>query len=182
MRHSASMGQLHTAPSWLVSPPPHSYLSMVWLTRWGRVTHICVSKLNISSDNGLSPGQRQAIIWSNAGILLFWTLGTNSSEVLSELNTFSLRKMPLKTSSAKWWQIFLASMRLKFIHVSERGTVGLLRILCKKKKQLGYDGAIHAHCLLFSQTSGKWCLSSSLNLKARLVSFVEQSVPHEQDN
>ena len=38
------------------------------LTPWGRVTHICVSKLNIiGSDNGLSPGRRQAIIWTNAG-------------------------------------------------------------------------------------------------------------------
>ena len=43
-------------------------------THWGRVTHICVSKLTIiGSDNGLSPGRRQAIIWTNAGILLIWT-------------------------------------------------------------------------------------------------------------
>ena len=26
---------------------------------------------NIGSDNGLAPGRRQAIIWTNAGILLF---------------------------------------------------------------------------------------------------------------
>ena len=45
------------------------------LTHWGRVTHICVSKLTIiASDNGLSPGRRQAIIWTSAGILLIWTL------------------------------------------------------------------------------------------------------------
>ena len=32
-------------------------------THWGRVTHICISKLTIiGSDNGLSPGRRQAII------------------------------------------------------------------------------------------------------------------------
>ena len=38
---------------------------------WGRVTHICVGKLTvIDSDNGLSPGRRQAIIWTNAVILL----------------------------------------------------------------------------------------------------------------
>ena len=41
------------------------------LTHWGRVTHICVSNLTIiSSVNGLSPGRYQAIIWTNAGILL----------------------------------------------------------------------------------------------------------------
>ena len=34
------------------------------LTHWGRVTHICVSKLTIiGSDNGLSPGRRQAIVY-----------------------------------------------------------------------------------------------------------------------
>ena len=48
-------------------------------THWGRVTHICVNKLTvIGSDNGLSPGRRQAIIWASAGILLIRTLGTNS--------------------------------------------------------------------------------------------------------
>ena len=37
---------------------------------WVRVMHICVSKLTIiGSDNGLSPGWRQAIIWTNAEIL-----------------------------------------------------------------------------------------------------------------
>ena len=48
------------------------------LTHWGRVTHICVGKLTIiGSDNGLSPGRRQAIIWTNAGILLIGPLETN---------------------------------------------------------------------------------------------------------
>ena len=35
------------------------------------MTHICVGDLTIiGPDNGLSPGRRQAIIWTNAGILL----------------------------------------------------------------------------------------------------------------
>ena len=47
------------------------------LTHWGQVMHICISKLTIiGSDNGLSPGQRQAIIWTYAGILSIRTLGT----------------------------------------------------------------------------------------------------------
>ena len=42
------------------------------------MTHICVSELTIiDSDNGLSPGRRQAIIWTNAGILLIRPLGTH---------------------------------------------------------------------------------------------------------
>ena len=72
------------------------------LTHWGRVTHICVSKLNtIASDNGLLPDRRQAIIWINAKILLIGPLGTNFSDILIGIQTFSFRKMHLKTSSAK---------------------------------------------------------------------------------
>ena len=71
-------------------------------THWGRVTHICVSKLTmIGSDNGLSPGRRQAIIWTNAGILLIRPLGTNFNEMLVEILAFSFMKMRLKVSSAK---------------------------------------------------------------------------------
>ena len=73
------------------------------LTHWGRVTHICVGKSTIiGSDNGLSPDRRQAIIWTNAGILLIGPLGTYFSEILTGIQTFSFKKMYLKMSSAKW--------------------------------------------------------------------------------
>ena len=66
------------------------------------MTHICVSDLiSIGSDNGLSPGRRQAIIRTNAGILLIRPLGTNFSEFLVEILIFSLQKMRLKVASAK---------------------------------------------------------------------------------
>ena len=72
------------------------------LTHWGRVTHICVSRLTIiGSDNGLSPDRRQAIIWTNVGLLLIGPLGTNFSEIVIEILTFSFKKMRLKVSSAK---------------------------------------------------------------------------------
>ena len=72
------------------------------LTHWGRVTHICFGKLAIiGSDNGLSPERRQAIIWTNAGILLIGPLGTNFNEILIEIQTFSLKKICLKMSSVK---------------------------------------------------------------------------------
>ena len=62
-----------------------------WLN-WGRVTHIWVSKLTIiGSDNGLSPGRRQAIIWINDGILLIWPLGTNF-RFISKFEHFHSRK------------------------------------------------------------------------------------------
>ena len=56
----------------------------------------------IGSDNGLTPGRRQAIIWTNAGILLIAPLGTIFSEILIEIHTFSFKKIHLKMSSAKW--------------------------------------------------------------------------------
>ena len=66
-------------------------------THWGSETHICVSKLaTIGSDNGLSPGRRQAIIWTNAAILLIRPLVTNFSEILIETYTFSFKKVHLK--------------------------------------------------------------------------------------
>ena len=82
---------------------PISFNTTVPLTHWSRATHICVGELTIiGSDNGLSPGRRQAIIWTNAGILFIRTLGTNFSEILGEIHSFSFSKMQLKMSSAKW--------------------------------------------------------------------------------
>ena len=78
-------------------------LSNNHLTHWGRVTHICVGNLTIIvSDNGLSPGQRQAIFWTNAGILLIRPLETNFSEIFIAIHTFSFKRMHLKMSSGKW--------------------------------------------------------------------------------
>ena len=77
------------------------HMGLRLLTHWGRVTDICVGKLTIiGSDNGLSPERRQAIIWTNARILLIGPLGTNFSEILIEIQTFSLKKIHLKMSSA----------------------------------------------------------------------------------
>ena len=62
------------------------------LTHWGRVTHICISKLTIiGSDNGLLPSRHQAIGWTSAGVLLIGPLRTSFSEILSEIHIFSLK-------------------------------------------------------------------------------------------
>ena len=67
------------------------------VTHWGGVTHKCVSELtNIGSDNGLSPGRRPAIIWTNVGILLIWPLGTNSVKYESKFIHFHIRKSTWK--------------------------------------------------------------------------------------
>ena len=75
---------------------------------WDQVTSICVSNLTIiGSENGLSPGRRRVIIWTNAGILLIGPFGTNFSEILIEIQTFPFKNMSLKMSSAKWWSFCL---------------------------------------------------------------------------
>ena len=46
-----------------------------------------------TSHSGLSFGRRQAIIWTNSGMLMIGPLGTNFSEILIEIDTFSFKKM-----------------------------------------------------------------------------------------
>ena len=58
-----------------------------YLTHWGQVMHIYAI---------------QAIIWTNDGILMIRTLGTNLSETLSEIHIFSVKKMHLKMLPVKW--------------------------------------------------------------------------------
>ena len=72
------------------------------------MTHVCVGELTIiGSNNGLSPGRRQVIISTNAGILLIEPLRTNFSEISIEIHTFSFKEMHLKMSSGKWRPFYL---------------------------------------------------------------------------
>ena len=76
-----NMEQVYMVYSMQMSLSMWMYL-IIFLTHWLREMHICISNLTIiGSNNGLSPGRRQTIIWSNAGILLTWHLGTNFSEI-----------------------------------------------------------------------------------------------------
>ena len=78
------------------------------LTHWGRVTHIGISKLTtIGSENGLPPDRRQAIIWTNAGILWIGPLRRSFSEIFIEIETVPFKKMRLKMSSGKWRPFYL---------------------------------------------------------------------------
>ena len=62
------------------------------------MTHIYVSKLAIIGlDNDFSPGRRQAIIWTNAGIL----------QIGIEIHKFSFKKIHFKMSSGKLRQFYL---------------------------------------------------------------------------
>ena len=81
------------------------------------MTHICISKSAIiGSDNGLSPGCPQVIIWINAGILSIQILGSNFSEIVSKIHTFSFKKMHLKLSLPKWQQFCVSFIVLKVIN------------------------------------------------------------------
>ena len=74
---------------------------------------------NIGSDNGLSSGRRQAIIWTNAGYFWTGTPGTNFTEI--EVQTFSYKKMYLKISSGKRRPFCLGLNLLSPISISPWG-------------------------------------------------------------
>ena len=102
--HGAHMGL-----TWGRQDPGGPHVGHVNLALWGVINslgpsaHICDSKLIITgSDNDLSPGRHQAIIWTNDGILLIGPLGTNFSEILFEIHIFSFKKIHLKMSSGNW--------------------------------------------------------------------------------
>ena len=73
---------------------------------YGKKKESVTVSVAIGSDNGW----RQAIIWTNGGILLIGPLGTNFSEILIEINTFSFKKMHLKMSSGNGGHLVSASM------------------------------------------------------------------------
>ena len=94
------------------------YYRWIWLIEADWRIYICVSKItSIGSDNGLSPGRRQAIIWTNAGILLIRPLGTNFNEILIEIYTFSIKQMHLKMSSGKWRSFCLSLNALIYSYI-----------------------------------------------------------------
>ena len=134
------------------------------LTHWGRVTHICVVKLIINgSDNGLSPGRRQAIIWTNAALSLIGPLGTNFSEILIEILTFSFRKLHLKVSSAKW-RLFCLSLNELSVNSSSTGAVWM--------KDCHY--ALGHHCACW-WPSTMWCQAISRHSVDYEVSMIFSS-------
>ena len=90
------------------------------LTHWGRVTHTCISNLIIiGSDNALSSGRRQAIIWIIAGILLIGP-------------------------SAQWVNSVLLYVRSKVFH-----DVSLMYDKCSSGICLMYDKCSSGICLMY---------------------------------
>ena len=97
---------------------------------------ICVVKLTIiGSDNGLSPGRHQAIIWTNAWILLIGPLEINFIEILIGIQTFSFKIMHLKMLSAKWRPFCLGLNVLKYKQLGATDTIGVCKVWEKENKQ-----------------------------------------------
>ena len=118
-------------------------------THWGRVTHISVSKLTIiGSDNGLSPGWRQAILWTNARILIIGPLRANFSEIFIEIPIFSFKKMPLKMLSGKCRPFCLGLNVLNGLGAGfyQGGSVCYLPMLITQKQVVVYSGFSSHRC------------------------------------
>ena len=123
------------------------------------VAYIFIGNLTIiGSDSSLSPGRRQAIIWTNDEILLIGPLGTNFSEILIKILTVSFKKMRLKGSSAKWQPFCLGLSVLKCIPVGEiDNKLSLVQVMAPR--QIPYRPLIKAThsrystvCLPFAYT------------------------------
>ena len=130
--HFRAISDFHCkCPNWYSLYTDIMSLKIWLLTHWGRVTHICISKLTIiGSDNGLSPGRCQAIIWYNVGLLLIEPLGTNFSEISIGIQTFSFMKMHLNMSSAKWHPFCLGLNVVRLLlHLPGTNDLSLCRLM-----------------------------------------------------
>ena len=131
--------------------------------------HICISKLTIiGSDNGLSLGRRQAIIWTNVGILLTEPLGTNFIEIVIKIHTFSFKKMRVKMSSGKCGPSCLC-LKVSILQLHLLGANGLVPTL---------PGAVHLPLTGTGEGTSRWgpYWSGVVNCYlARVVSFTYYS-------
>ena len=69
--------------------------NVVWFTHLPyRRMNASVNRVSIVSGNGLSSVRRQAITWTNAGLLSFGPFGTNFSEIWIEIrNLYSWKRI-----------------------------------------------------------------------------------------
>ena len=95
----------------------HNFCTLVLELRLFCINSLRLSDVCLHQDN----------VWTSAGILLMGPLGTNFSEILIEIHTFSFKKMHLKMSSGKWWlfSLILNVLSHQYIII----TTGLYSIL-----------------------------------------------------
>ena len=128
------------------------------------MTHICVGNLTIiGPDNDFSPGRRQAIIWTNAGILLIVPWGTNFSEILLGIQTFSFKKMHLIMSFAKW-RPFCLGLNVKVEYMHCKWCRQPWRKTSKMLQLMGYVFNFHAMTISLDQYIYIWYLFHVYNI------------------
>ena len=71
------------------------------------ILYASVKKATSGSENGLSPDRHQAIIWTNAGLVLIKSTRTNFCEIWIKVKQFLSKKINLKISSSNWRLFFL---------------------------------------------------------------------------
>ena len=72
------------------------------LTHWGRVTHICVSKLTIiGSDNGLSPGRLSCVCYQTRSELMPGRHRVNASNRIDDERGRMISRTPFVIQSCK---------------------------------------------------------------------------------
>ena len=123
--------------------------------------YVSLNWVIIGSDNGLSPVRRQAIVWTNAGILLIGPWRTNFSEILIGIQTFSFKKLHLKTSSGK-----LRLFCLGLNELTEWDTKHVINV----KKPFVTSQALMGYCF--------WLLSSLTPLKFNVNLVSPQSISY----
>ena len=102
-----------------------------------------------ANKGAVAIGIPQTIIWTNAGILLIWPLGTNFSKILMEIQTIPLKKNMLENvvcemlsiSSlpqcvARWHTKYRDISLMRIWHWSSTSGYNLVRICCLRKKKL----------------------------------------------
>ena len=86
---------------------------------------------NIASDNGLSPVRRQAIIWTNAGILSIRPRVTYFSGILIEIPQFHSTKCTWKCRLRKWRPSCLSLNMLIYYILVQHWCSDMDRTCCK---------------------------------------------------
>ena len=148
-----------------------------------RQRHICVCNLTIiGSDNGLSPGRRQAIIWTNAWILLIGRIGTKFNEILIKLHTFSFKNMQLKTLSAKWWPFCLGLNVLILTEYSSFSTRRINLPFCCEHMRPEQNGCHFADIFMCIFLKGKSSIFIQISLKFVCWGWGIQDSDHQWNN
>ena len=109
-----------------------------------------VNKAIIGPNDHLSPDRRQAIVWTDDGILSIGPLGTNFSKFVIEIHALAFTKMYLKMSSWKWRPSYIGLNMFNLIYTSNPDWTPLWTELQRNCKSHVPVGINMATCRWFS--------------------------------